>query len=268
VKDKRRNTKEGMNKKVQWSVYSIMRYNMSNMFKSKLIERVQETPTDWSFRFTRPDGFEYKAGQYTVIRSSLMYPDARGNSRTCSLSSSPTEEYLQFTFTMRDSGFKKTLMEMPLETEVELFPIRGKMIIEEVSTNNCIMIAGGIGVAPYRGIIKYVYDHPEIDKKITLLYSDKTIPELCYKKEFDEITKNDSRISIRYTLTRHEIGQGNWDDRQGRIDKDFILSHVNDSENTRYMVCGPVEMVKDTMNFLTEIGVPKEWILAELFTGY
>jgi len=238
------------------------------MFKSKLIDKIQETPTDWSFRFSRPRGFEYFAGQYTVIRSSLIYPDVRGNSRTCSLSSSPSEDYLQFTFTMRHTGFKDTLMEMSVGTEVELFPVRGKMILEDVETEHCLMIAGGIGVAPYRGIIKFVHDNPSLNRKITLLYSDKTIPELCFKKEFDQISEIDSRLKIVYTLTRHDSQEHIWDGRQGRIDPDFIIANAGIMDLTRYMVCGPVEMVKDTMAILLANGVEREWIMAELFTGY
>lgn len=238
------------------------------MFKSKFIEKVQLTPTDWSFRFEIPDGYEYKAGQYSVIRVNLAYPDTRSNARTCSFSSSPTEPYLQFSFTIRDTGFKKTLMEMESGTEVELTPARGKMVLEEVHTPHCVMIAGGVGVTPFRGIIKRVYDEQAWNTKITLLYSDKTLDELEFYSEFQEVETHCPQFRAIYTLTRHLQEHGDWKGKIGRIDTVFIKEYISDLEQCTFMVCGPVEMVQGAMVHLAAMNIPRERIISELFTGY
>jgi glycine betaine catabolism B len=238
------------------------------MFKTKYLGKVQETPTDWSFRFERPEGYEYKAGQYSVIRIELSHPDTRSNARTCSFSSSPTEQYLQFTFTIRDTGFKHTLMEMKEGTIVELTPARGKMIMDSVLTSELIMIAGGVGVTPFRGIIKEAYDSQLSEKKIVLLYSDKTIEELAFYAEFQKIEMEYANLSIIYTLTRHEPHHGEWLQNQGRIDSLFIERSIENVDNSTFMICGPVEMAQNALSHLQNFNIPRERIITELFTGY
>ncbi len=236
--------------------------------KAIFIEKIQETPTDWSFRFEKPEGFKYKAGQYSVIRVPPLREDYRNNVRTCSTSSSPTEPYVQFTFTMRHTGFKDTLMDMDRGFEVELYPAVGKMTLEDVPGDKVVMIAGGIGVAPYRGMIKYAYDTNMSDRKITLLYSDKVIEEISYKAEFDAIAAAFPSFMPVYTLTRHEESHGEWKGERGRITSEFIQRYVDDVENTHFMVCGPEQMVRSGLLYLGELGVPRERITAELFTGF
>jgi glycine betaine catabolism B len=236
--------------------------------KSKFIEKVQETPTDWSFRFTQPEGYTYLAGQFSVIRVTPKYDDYRNNVRTCSTSSSPTEEFVQFTFTIRDTGFKRTLMELQEGDEVDITPAKGKMTLEAAGPGNIIMIAGGIGVAPYRGMAKFACDTQKDDVQLTLLYSDKTIEELCYKKEFDEIEAKYKNFKVVYTLTRHQSDHGEWLGREGRINVDFIQEHISVDPAPIYMVCGPVDMVQSTLSHLEMLSIPREQIISELFTGY
>ena len=59
--------------------------------------------------------FPYKAGQHLqAILSSLLFNDPKGKTRTFNLLSSPNNvEYISFAFYMSDSGFKKTLNQIP-----------------------------------------------------------------------------------------------------------------------------------------------------------
>lgn len=235
--------------------------------KAIFIEKIQETPTDWSFRFEKPENFKYKAGQYSVIRVPPLRSDYRNNVRTCSTSSSPTEDYLQFTFTIRNTGFKDTLMDMEKGFEVEIYPAVGKMTLEDVSGDNIVMIAGGIGVAPYRGMIKYAYDNKMTNKNITLLYSDKIFEELAFYNEFNKIASEFASFKPIFTLTRHD-NTIKWDGQTGRINSEFISKNVSNISNTKFMVCGPEEMVRSGLAYLNELNVSRENIAAELFTGF
>lgn len=233
------------------------------MFPTKFIEKVQETPTDWSFRFMKPDGYEYKAGQYSVIRMPMLFPDDRHGARTCSFSSSPSEDYLQFTFTMRDTGFKKTIMEMKTGDEATITPARGPLTLDSVHTGHLCMVAGGIGVAPFRSIAKYMLDHSLTTPKTTLFYSDKDHHEIVFADEWQQF----QQLECYITLTR--IGEEHpWDGLRGRLQWEMFESAKAMGEDVTYMLCGSPEMVRDVRVMLEERGVPAERIVLEMFTGY
>lgn len=232
---------------------------------SSFIGKIQETPTDWSFRFTKPENYSYIAGQYSVIKMEMKFPDQRHGARTCSFSSSPTEEYLQYTFTIRESGFKLTLMELEPGDNVLITPARGNLTLQSVTTSAACMIAGGIGVAPFRGILKYLYDTKVVVPQVSLLYSDKTVEEVAFKSEFDRLAE--SGMQIEYTLTRAE--EGLWHGKRGRIDWKMIEPYeLQYAGDVTYLLCGSTEMVQHVHQILQSKAIPRERIVLELFTGY
>lgn len=76
--------------------------------KIKLKSKKEVASGTMEFRFDKPEGFTYKAGQfadYTLINPEET--DAEGNVRGFSLSSAPYEDDVMFTTRMRDTAFKK-----------------------------------------------------------------------------------------------------------------------------------------------------------------
>jgi ferredoxin-NADP reductase len=241
------------------------------MYTVKLIAKIQETPTDWSFRFTKPEGFEYIAGQYAVLRVNLKYLDDRHGARTCSLSSAPEENFLQFTFSMRETGFKKTLMEMNLGDEATVSKARGVLTLAEVQQKHVCMIAGGIGVAPFRGILQSELkgSSKSYYEMLKLIYIDKTEAELAFRREFDDfVIDNPNRFSVCYSLTRAYEDVG-WTGNRGRFSEQLLLDVVGcPSVNFAYLICGVPEMVLAAKEILLLNNVKNEDIYCELFTGY
>lgn len=231
---------------------------------ASFLEKIQESPTDWSFRFTIPDGYIYKAGQYSVLKMDMKFLDTRHGARTCSFSSSPSEPFLQYTFSMRDTGFKKTLMALEPGEPVLITPARGALTLDSAETSHVCMIAGGIGVAPFRGIMKYVSDNHLKQPKLSLIYSDKSVEELVFHQEFSSY---ESFMNIDYTLTRED--KLDWQGRRGRIDWDMLENYEESyGDDVTYLLCGSTEMVQYVHALLQAHAVPKERIIMELFTGY
>src|SRR5688572_18548220 len=91
------------------------------IYKAKLKSREEVAAGTMVFRFEKPEGFDYKAGQfgdYTLINPSET--DAEGNTRGFSLSSAPFESDLMFATRMRETAFKRVLRTMKIGTEVSL----------------------------------------------------------------------------------------------------------------------------------------------------
>src|SRR6185295_19545242 len=113
--------------------------------KLKRCEQVAEGTT--AFYFEKPEGFEFKAGQF--LRLTHINPpetDAEGDSRTLSIASAPHEEDLMIATRMRDTAFKRILKTMPLGSEIDLKGPYGKMTLHDDPARPAVFLTGGIGI--------------------------------------------------------------------------------------------------------------------------
>lgn len=124
-----------------------------------------ETNECMSIVFERPQGLTFDAGDWMYLRFPVPeFPVGK----TYSFASSPTEPDLMITFRKGVSPFKKALENVqPGET----------MLITQYGSNGFLLdrrypsvfLAGGIGIAPFRGMIKELVDsHTALD--ILLLF--------------------------------------------------------------------------------------------------
>lgn len=202
--------------------------------------------------------FSFKPGQYIFVTlKNAPYPDDRGNRRHFSIVNSPDEKgIITIATRLRDSGFKKSLKEFPVGTEVELGPISGSFILPEETSRPLVFIAGGIGITPYISMLRYVKNH-NLNYQITLLYSNRDQASTAY---FEEVQKFKSIL----TMTEDPA----WAGEKRRIDAKFIKEYFPQVNANTYFVVGPPPMVEAVQKALQEAGVNLENIKIENFTGY
>jgi ferredoxin-NADP reductase len=119
----------------------------------KLMKSEEVAEGTMAFSFTRPLGFEFRAGQSVDI--TLVDPpetDAEGNTRAFSIASHPREDTLMITTRMRDSAFKRVLGSMRFGTAVNMEGPFGNMTLHNNNMKAAIILTGGIGVAPFRSM--------------------------------------------------------------------------------------------------------------------
>ncbi len=242
-------------------------------FKVRLLGKKQEARGTKTFFFERPKGFSYLAGQYIYITlPKLLYPDERGDTRHFTLSSSPTEDKFAITTRMREtSGFKKTLDEMKTGEELSISGPNGTFVLDREKTKTSqVMIAGGIGVTPYRSIIKYVADK-KLHVPIHLIYSNSIPEEIAFRDELDKIAVQNPNIKITYTITKPEGSKAKWTGLTGRIDEAFLRKLITNNQQPItgiFWVCGPPVMASAIESALETLKVPYEHTNSEKFTGY
>lgn len=236
-------------------------------YQFEFIERRQETPTTASFRFsTEGTRFVYRSNQ--AVR--VILPGVRdpwGPARTFSLSSSPSEEGVaQISVKLTDSPYKTALNALePGSRVVALGPV-GDLLYDR--SRDSLFIAGGIGVSPFRGMIRYAYDlgeHP----KIVLLYSARTAEEFAFKSEIDKLSEADPKIEVRYTITRPKESRQLWEGRVGRFDETTIRAGLKNLHHPKVFVVGTPEMALATLDLLRlRMGVVEDDLEYEFFRGY
>jgi ferredoxin-NADP reductase/nitrite reductase/ring-hydroxylating ferredoxin subunit len=241
----------------------------------KLLEKVSHEGTDiMSFKFARRDDknfLNYRPGQYSVVDLGTK-EDVKGPTRSFTIASSPTEnDAILITTRIRDSPFKQELARLEEGTAVKITAPAGKFTLSQ-DLKPLVFLSGGIGVTPFRSMIKYATDK-KLPQKITMFDSNRNPSNILYKDEFDSCTKVNRNLRIVYTITEEgeKISSPDWKGERGYIDKAMLAKYLDKDElaNSVFYICGPPAMLNAMRQLLIkEIGVPLDSIKVEVFTGY
>ena len=216
-----------------------------------------------TFKVTEP--FSFIAGQYCFVTLiNFLYPDDRGGKRHFSIVNSPNEKgILTIATRLRDSGFKKTLDQLPLGSEVELGPIAGAFTLPDDTLKPLVLIAGGIGITPYMSMLRYIKRN-KINYKITLVYSNRNRNSTAFLDELQQLSTQLPGFKLVLTMT----DDPSWTGEKRKVDSTFIRDYFPNVNAQSYFVVGPPAMVDAVQRSLLEAGVGVENIKIENFTGY
>ncbi len=244
-----------------------IREKEGNRVRIRLMERRSEATEVISFLFDLGGQlFEYQPGQYIFYElDALDSPDERGNRRHFTISSSPTEKgIVMFTTRMRGSGFKETLRHAPLGYELSLGSPLGNFVVPEDETRHHIFIAGGIGVTPYRSILRYALD---VKKPIdaVMLYFNHSLADIVFRQELDEIARQMPTFTLIHVLSDPEPG---WKGEKGRLNEALLQEWVPNLDQRLIWISGPPPMVMAYKELIKQTGVGDEAIRTDSFAGY
>lgn len=213
--------------------------------------------------FAKPEGFDFYAGQYLRWILPDDNADERGTSRYFTNSSSPTEEFLSISTKRGQSTFKNKLFSLVEGDELDFFGPLGNLFVNTSDNTPKVMLAGGIGITPFRSILKYANDQ-KLLLPLVLLVSFSLKSEVIFYDELKEIEANNKNIKVVYTLTKEEAeGFDN-----GRIGEEMIKKYAPNFEDSTFFIVGPPVMSQAMTETAEQMGVPEEKIVRENFTGY
>jgi ferredoxin-NADP reductase len=235
-------------------------------YKLKLIEKNNVADGTMSFKIdiTNVD-FKFIAGQFvSVMIKDMHYHDEKGNVRTFSIASSPLhKDYFMFATRMRESAFKKTLKEIPVGTLIDIFGPTGKFNLPDETLKPVVLLAGGIGITPFRGMIEYA-TNVKLPTEIYLFYSNKTLLVTAFLKDLQKWSRENSKFHLIPTFSEENVSGF----ENGRINEIMIKKHVPNYTNANYYIAGPIAMVTALRDVVSGIGISNENIKYEEFTGY
>jgi len=196
------------------------------------------------------------------------HPDARGNRRYFSIASSPTEGTLRLgvKFYPGGSSFKQALFSLDDQISIVAAQISGDFTLPRDKDRKLVFIAGGIGITPFRSMIKYLLDKNE-KRSIIVFYSNKNADEIIYNDIFAR-ARNELGIKFVYTLTDRDSVPPNWRGKLGRIDENMIRSEVQDYHDRTFYLSGPHLLVTSFEGVLKNMGIKKEKIKTDFFPGF
>ena len=224
-------------------------------------------PHVYEFRFTSGEPLRFKPGQYLEWTLPDKAPDSRGNRRYFTIASSPTEKELALgiRFSEQGSTFKNILSDMHQQTIVA-GQLAGDFTLTEDKKQKLVFIAGGIGVTPFRSMIKYLVDMKE-KRDIILLYANRSVEHIVYKDLFDQ-AKKEIGLQTHYIATDKEHVPTSWNGEVGRIDETMLKRLVPDYSVRTFYLSGPNAMVSGYKQLLHDLGIPTKHIVTDYFPGF
>lgn len=241
-------------------------------FKERLTltlkEKIQIAPDIFDYIFTTPRNINFTPGQYLEWTLAHPHIDSRGNRRYFSIASSPTESDVRIgvKFYSESSSYKKAMLSLKKGDKISATSLAGDFTLPKDANNKYVFIAGGIGITPFRSVLKYLTDtNKKLD--IVLFYANKKAEDIVYKDVLMDAEKS-LGIKVIYILSDKENIPSYWTGRIGRIDQEVIKNEVPDYKERMYYLSGPHAMVDAYYSVLRKMNLNDSQIVTDYFPGF
>ncbi len=231
-------------------------------FGTRVEEIIRRAHDVKSFRFRRPEGFDFDPGQFLFITILIGGEKKR---KHFTISSSPTEKsFIEFTKKiMEDHEFSTALDKLQIGDWAYIDGPYGEFTFTG-EFPKIGMITGGIGITPFMSMINYCTDNG-LNAQITLLYGNRSEESIAFWEELSNLEKRNKNLRIIHTLS-HPSDE--WKGRRGHVDLQMIKDAIPDYGERVFYICGPPALVTDLVTALKKLGIPDEKIKTENFFGY
>lgn len=196
--------------------------------------------------------FDYKPGQFVEI-GIFGFGEA-----AISITSSPsTKDYFELCIKNRGDVTNKLHQMKKNDTVYVRGPYGNGFPFDEVKNKDVLFVAGGIGLAPLRSLIKEMLVHRNEFGKIQVIYGAKTPEDMIFTYELKEWSK---KIKVLTTVDKKDF---RWEGNVGVVGT--LLTNIKgETENATAFVCGPPIMIKFVIQDLVKLGFKDENIITTL----
>lgn len=206
-----------------------------------------------SIYFKRPANFIFKSGDWIDIG----FNDKKlTGGVTYSISSSPTESDIRITFREGISEFKTALRSIKADDRLFISQYGNDNDFRLMATQSSVLIAGGVGIAPFRSMIKEMYDNNG-KNSVRLIYLNQS-DDFLFKTELEVWAKYMPSFDVIYIRTK-EIN---------RKKREKIILSLIKNPNQSFYISGPPGMVDTNEHLLIGSGVHVRNIRIDSFGGY
>lgn len=199
----------------------------------------------FKFAFDGEHPFEYGPGQF------LMLSILGAGEAPISISSAPFGDNATFELCVRRMGRVTSALHALQPGGV--VGIRGPfgrgMPLGQFKGKNLIIIAGGLGIAPLRSLIRYVMNHRNDFEDVQVIYGTRSPKDLLYPDEIDAWLYRPD-MAVKLTV---DIADVAWRGNVGPVTT--LLPYIKmDRTRTCVAVCGPPVMYKFVVAELLRLG--------------
>jgi ferredoxin-NADP reductase len=213
-----------------------------------------ETNEIRSFRFARPPGFSFRAGQFVMVRTPLGV-------RCYSITSAPESPgYLEIAVRNQGAVSRHLHEHLHSQSTIEVNGPGGAFVYPD-GDRPIILLAGGIGITPLLSMLRHGVACEPL-RPVTLILSAKTQAHVPFADELRIVARRHPHVRVFVTLTAAPAAPPFL---QGRIDAALIRRVVAQPQSCVFMMCGPLQMIDELRQALETLAVPKEQVHFEKF---
>ena len=128
--------------------------------------------------------------------------------------------------------------------------------MEILKGNNIVLIGGGCGVAPLKGVIDYIENHRKSYQEVIMLLGYRSPDDIIFKQELESWKK---KYNVLVTVDKNLHGHLCYDAKVGYV-TDTLKSYYIDNKNKVAFICGPPVMMKAIIEILLQKGFNQDQI--------
>lgn len=230
-----------------------------NSYLVRVLEKNIICENTLSVTLEKPSDFHFVAGQYIVI---TLEQEPGIGAHSFSLASAPDDLSLEIAMRISESPFKKAIQSAKIGSNMRIRGPFGAFSIHKDASRYAVFLAGGIGITPFRSIIRDEAKN-NFPTPITLIYANKKLEASAYYNEFINI-KNKKFFLVGVL----EEPSKNWNGEKGFITAEIIKKYFPDITKPNFYLVGPTVMVDIVKKIVLEMGVDKNNLFVEAFSGY
>jgi ferredoxin-NADP reductase len=202
--------------------------------------------------FEKPKQLKFQAGQYMEWTLKHADTDGRGNRRSFSLASAPSEDEISIAVRTykKGSSYKKALLALEPGHGVRASNVSGDFVWP-TGSSPLLLIAGGIGITPFRSQLQQLIMTGK-QRDVIVVYIASKQEQFVYKDVLDVAANHG--VKTEYVI--------------GRIDGQALTELVPDFAKREIFISGPDAMVSDFSSGLRQQGAPRKHIHTDHFSGY
>jgi len=122
--------------------------------------------------------------------------------------------------------------------------------MKELEGKNLILIGGGCGVAPLKGVIDFIKHHRSRYRDIRLFLGYRSPDEILFKKELKEWRK---KYQLEVTIDQNQHGAFCYDAKVGFVTEAIKKAPLDPHASVAFL-CGPPVMMKASIDLLKQKG--------------
>lgn len=202
----------------------------------------------------------FRAGQYVNI----LLRD--GKRRAFSIANAPHDDEFMELHVRYIKGGEFTAHVFADMKEREILRIEGPLgdfYLREESGRPAILVGGGTGFAPLKGMIEHAL-YIGLDKPLHLYWGGRTEPDLYMAEGAERWARENARIQFT-PVVEEPVPESGWEGRTGLVTH-AVVEDYPDLQNHEVYASGPPAMVEAAARLYVSHGLPHEHMYSDAFT--